>query len=172
VKKRGYLGIDESNHGKFPEIYAAVFSRRLKDVEKKMHIAKKRRNRNIFSFLEGREFRYILVPGEYKEILGSNDNVMAVVICEFVRCFGDLEMILVGGRVSKNVCEKIEMILERECPFIVGEPKADVHYPLVNLADGVANFLFRQYSLSRRVGERYLDYLVTPKLEDYLDIFC
>jgi len=175
VGERGrFLGIDESNHCKSPEIYVAVFFTKKKDIEDKLHIEKSRKNKNICDILCGRDFRYIIIPREHKEILGSGTNIMTVVFTEFIKYFKDLDSVFIDGNVPFGVLINVENFLyPRSCPKLIGIPKADSKYPIVNIADRVANLLFRHHtqegSKNKIVGQ-YLEHLITPRLEDYANL--
>ena len=49
---------------------------------------------------------------------------------------------------------------------IVSRKDADKIYPIVYMADRIANYLFRHYSEAGLI-KPYLSNLITPKIEDY-----
>jgi len=42
VPRELYVGFDESNHGKFPEVYVAFYSTSHADIEKRLGLSKKK----------------------------------------------------------------------------------------------------------------------------------
>ena len=47
-------------------------------------------------------------------------------------------------------------------------PAADITYPIVNLADFIANRLYRHYNKMKNTDNtRYIDYLITPRIQEY-----
>lgn len=168
-----YLGIDESNHGRFPEIFVGVFSRNPADLERTYQLPKRRKGdikRNAFSALDGRDFRYVLIPREYKIHLGPH-NLKIVAIAELIRSFVNLERVVIDGEFYEPWLKRLERVLKpKKFPETTGMAKADTCIPLVNLADGVANVLHKMYGRHKEqdVTEEYGDHIITPKLEDYL----
>jgi glutaredoxin-related protein len=175
MKKRGYLGIDESNHGRYPEIFVAVFSTNPADIKKRWNLEKKRNKGNIFSLLNGREFKHIRVTKDYGNFLDVND-ISLIVFSEFIKFFKDnLELVIIDGEMKKGSnIEKLERILyPNPIPKIKVIPKADTKYEIVNVADRIANLLYRHYYHFKNVRDsrKYFEYLITPKIEDYLGLF-
>ena len=57
-QKNLYIGFDESNHGRFPEIFVAAFSKLEKDILNKHPLSKKRHHRNLFIRFRRREYSF------------------------------------------------------------------------------------------------------------------
>lgn len=165
----GYLGLDESNHGRYPEVFVAVYSRYPQDIiyrEKPM--LKRRKKPSHLPQLGDREFRHILILREHRDILGTEGNVRVMVLAEFIKNFKGLELVIVDGDPNSHEIESLhKVIAPSECPQILYTTRADVTYPIVNQADSVANHLFRYYKKSTREKKKYLKKLITPRIEDY-----
>ncbi len=141
----GFLGIDESNHGRVPEVFVAVYSQIPEDIKDIGGLEKKRGNSTINEILCGRDYRHILIPAEVKEEFEQR-HVQMIVLSEFAKCFGNLEKILVDGQVRAQIIEEVKKeISSIACPTIVGVEKGDTRIKLINIADQLANYLFRFY---------------------------
>ena len=170
MNKRNYLGIDESNNGRFPRIYAAVFSTNPSDIKNSVRIDKVRgrRSNRLTIALKGRDYRYSVINRTDQDLFGKNISLMAM--AELIKSFANLETIIIDGTLSKNNMELLKSYLYTcNIPDIRSEPKADISYPIVNAADNVANLIYRHYSKLRGkvVSRRYLNKFVTPGIKDY-----
>tara|TARA_Y100000310_G_C20594970_1_gene770041 strand:- start:498 stop:1073 length:576 start_codon:yes stop_codon:yes gene_type:complete len=168
----GYLGIDESNHGSNPETIVGVYSRDFRDLEEGRYAKQRNERREVHDFLESRAFRHILFPGAYAKVVGSTYAVQMVTIAELVKAFGGLEKVFVDGILNDSVLDKLDRAVHPESlPEIIARPNADREIKLVNIADAVAYGLSNYY-LKEGMGirNRYLRFLLTPRLEDYADL--
>lgn len=170
VKK--LLGIDESNHGKYPEIFVGVYSENLEDLLETEGLGKIRRNSKLDSAIKkNQDFKYVVVPKEYAKILGRK-NIPRVACAELIKSFNGLDSIIVDGDFPKIFKTDVRRIAY---PIKAGNiktiPKADITYPLVNSADHIANLLHRHYSHGKNIGNtNFLEKIVTLKVEDYLHL--
>ena len=181
----GYLGIDESNHGRYPEIFVGVYSTITKD-KKKNEFSKIRRNiRSIDKEISQngleRDYMFISIPEEYSEYL-NRDQLALVAISELI-VYHDipsnvggttLDMVLVDGNRSCSEVDKIKEIIHPHSPKINCIPKGDKFYRIVNFADLAAHALFKNYTSSspKHSLEDTLDEkIITPDLNKYLDFF-
>ncbi|MFH1439057.1 MAG: hypothetical protein ABIG89_00705 [Candidatus Woesearchaeota archaeon] len=83
-------------------------------------------------------------------------------------------MVIIDGLVQEEVLGEVERIIHPlPIPDIHCEAKADATYPIVNTADRIAVLLHRYYSKHNtgREKRKYLDHLLTPKIEEYRHIF-
>lgn len=185
TEKGGYLGIDESNHGRFPEIFVAVYSKTLSDIirsKKKDGIGKKRRNSKVLSHLGPRSYKHLLISQEEARLLGERNrdrNIRIVAFSELIKSFmkshGSLEAILIDGQGSRALTDRIRAILY---PLSIPKPsfkkKGDNFYPLINYADGIANILHRHYSnLNSKLineGKKYKRTKIPSQVEGYCDL--
>ncbi len=174
MEKRGYLGIDESNHGQYPEIFVGVYSENLEDIIEHQKLPKIRSvYRSIEPLLGDREFKYILISEKYGRLL-RNQCINLVVFSEFVHHFGNLEKVIIDGETNLFMLRDFKEILQpARYPVIECIPKADIKYPLVNIADNIANLLYRGFTKSHSsyVYKKYRANLIEPDMENYLRLF-
>ena len=166
-----YLGIDESNHGKFPEIFVGAFSNRDKDITKGDigKIRKKGRQNNVIG---SRQFRYIIMSREYGELFGSYGAMAFVSYAELIRTFPNIKRVIIDGKISESekIIRGLEFVLD-EMPEIDFIPKADIIIPIVNTADCIANSLYRYHTSNpREEKSHHLRNLITPDIKQYMPI--
>ncbi len=169
MEKRGYLGIDESNHGRSPEFFAGVFSYDQKDIVPGS-FSKKRGNVKLEHACEGVDFRAVIITERFRDIIGQH-NVWAVVLSELARSYNDLEEIIVDGILSQEVIDTYrEIMYPRQIPKIKSVPKADITYGIVNKADHLANLCYRNYfriKSGSKSSKLYESHLIKPNERGY-----
>lgn len=141
-----FLGIDESNHGRYPEIIVAVLSQDPADFEKGS-FGKKRTFKHegyqtpgIENIIENREFMQIIITERQSQF--SYYHVQANAIAAFVNYFGNLDSVIVDGSLSHETHDKLKEALPKGVPSrIEGKIDADKNFLLVNLADQLAYIL-------------------------------
>jgi len=163
-----YLGIDESNHGKYPEYYVAVYSPFLSDIAKTTGLPKQRRRRTVESFLGQRDFRYFEITERYKESIGSYHATRIIALSRLINSFDNLGTVFIDGDLNSEVIEEIERVLYPSAiPKIETGPRGDTTILLVNMADALANILYR-HSASRGNTVLFPDKRIAePPLRDY-----
>ncbi|HJX05582.1 MAG TPA: hypothetical protein VJ461_02650, partial [Candidatus Nanoarchaeia archaeon] len=191
LEGKGFLGIDESNHGRFPEIFVGVYSlyecdtkpvysldesmevinkKKLPKIKKKNEGGKKE---EIADILEKRKFKHILLLQEHKDRFGF-EGVRAIAYAEIIKGFGNLELVLIDREIGDYLREDIAKILyPQRLPQITAESNADHRYLIVNKADQIARKLFRYYQpfKNERDYAKYSEHLISPmKSIDYLPI--
>ena len=186
--KMRFAGIDEQNHGKFPEIFACVVSNDPEDVVsgafKKIRFKIDRTVGTIMpelgDFLGDREYRHTKVTEDDAGVFSGN-GLRIINYSELLKQFDGVEVVLVDGRLNSVVIEGVLKHIFPLKPKIKGVDKISSvkhRYQAVNLADGVANFLYRgcydpvyddiEAGLKRPIRVRdVLETRVTPKLEEY-----
>ncbi len=167
-----YLGIDESNHGRFPEIFVGAPSNKDKYIRKE-DMEKIRHKGEQKGVIGSKEFKYIIIHREHKELFKPN-GVIFVIYAELIRAYSDIEYVIADGETSTSVLEKIinglEFVLEN-VPRIDSVPQADETIPIVNTADCIANRLYRYHtSQPRGTKALYLRHLITPNFREYMPI--
>lgn len=174
MQKKGYLGIDESNHGRYPEIFVAVYSENLEDLVEHQKLSKMRSaRRSIDPLLGDRKFRYILIPEKYGMLL-HNQSVSLVIFSEFVHHFDNIEKVVVDGESNLFMLSDFKKIMSpMKYPEIECIAKADTKYTLVNIADNIANLLYRDFNRSHSsyICKKYADNLIEPDIEGYIKLF-
>lgn len=172
--KMVWVGMDESNHGRFPEIYVAVYSDYASDGKETKGLTKKSKG-NIETILKRREFRYILFSREHGNLI-CDKNRFLIAACEFINYFNeekqnkDITFILDGEYRASRIRDIKELLETKEKPKIILEPKADLKYPVVNKADLIARILHRKYATAKRIRNHFPENIITPRIEDYLDL--
>jgi hypothetical protein len=178
----GFLGIDESNHGKYPEIYAGVYSNHQKDIrkgsfdkersKKKMTIMSKIRENGA-----QRDYRHCIIPVEYTRLF-TREQLGLIAITELIQYFDKeygLDQILIDGEQhDPSDKSRIKELVHPGCQRIRFIPNGDREYRIINLADYAAYRLFRQYTSKtpdKELEERFSHTLVTPRLEEYVQFF-
>jgi len=166
------LGIDESNHGRFPEVFVAVLSYKPEDVERVCDLPKKRTYRspiNIQDILgNDRDYRQIIVSAEQSKRLGGPYSVQAHVIATFMHCFGDLDQVIVDGELSPDTLETLgSLVSPGTLRNSIWVPDGDKIFPLVNVADRLSYIFFRQQDSmgSEAYGELHHDTILPLELE-------
>lgn len=168
-----FLGIDESNHGRIPEIFVGVFSTLGKDI-RKSNFEKNRDKRSFPNLNDNQFYKHIIFDETSKKI--ATEKLPIIATLEFLKYYSKfnpevpLSRIYLDGEALPNQKE----LLEKNLPYNIKvnwEPRSDIKYGIVNFADIIANRLYRYYSIpSKKPKLKYSQTLITPKLEDYLEL--
>ena len=153
LTKKYFIGIDESNHGRYPEIYVAVFSDRQTDILKYKQIKKRKAHNTIESILRDRDYRFLLVEKKHVEKLGPHaikSSIISTLVLSFDRNIKETHVIIDGE--EKNCLRyDISYIVSKELKQRVSQENfvfvknADILFPIVNKADEIANIIYRYY---------------------------
>lgn len=175
ILSRGFLGIDESNHGKTPEVFVAVYSDDERHIRLQEHLLEKNREKgNLGEELKHFDYRFVLFNHRFKQYFNEY-QIKAIAISEFISFFqnhehfGALEKVIFDGELRRQDINLVRMILSpMPSPAITSVVQGDELIPLVNKADRAASLLFKYYTKNpgRRSG-RYERYLLTPNLSLY-----
>ena len=152
MEKRLYLGIDESNHGRTPEVFVAVFSKLEQDILEHNKLPKRRSNANPLKSMGRRKYSFLLVNETDFERIPEKE-FMGVVASSLIQEEFDKENthldVFIDGylKKSKQIYAK-DLISEvhdipKDYISISSGSKFDQTYKVVNLADSIANHLFR-----------------------------
>lgn len=159
IKSPLYIGFDESNHGAYPEVFAAVYSTIREDVVKheQKKISKKRNPsqlRDLVSKLKRsgkRDYSFLLALKTDYERIPSKEFpgiVAASLIKDWIKKdLGGLVLFFDGVMESQKKIYTKDLILEvcefdRKKILIKSGPIFDRRYPLVNYADSIAHHYF------------------------------
>lgn len=172
LKTRGYLGIDESNHGRYPEVFVGVYSTYYSDIVENTRGLPKIRDKKqtIEQLINDRSFRYILVPEIFGKELGASRTTL-VVLYEFIAHFKNIEQVIVDGNHKSEaaILENLGRLLHPEhIPKISFVIKGDTKFGLVNLADSLANYLNRHHLNHDGIKDEFSKYLVQPNFKNYI----
>lgn len=172
--KKGYLGIDESNHGRYPEIYVAVYSMNKKLLEDEGGLPKLRRNRNgIEKVLERNKFKWIRFGEEYKKREVHPNVIKIIAISEFMKAYTNLKTIYVDGDLQEGIIDKVNLFTPNINVEIKNYIQGDNRFRIINYADRIAHHIFRLHSPRKRENEEKIKKLekrmITPDLLSYLN---
>jgi len=168
-EKTLYVGFDESNHGKFPEIIVAVSSLIYSDISTKRMRGRDRMSKDeFFRFLKNpqRSYNHTIV-NEGRLDHGKNPLIEAApkllnTLIQEQRYQGISSIDLIfDGEIRTNetggLFKSIHLYLSPEISVsYVCYPKSKkvaYAYPKILVAaDSVAHFLFREYSFMEKIG--------------------
>lgn len=144
------LGIDESNHGKTPELIVGVLSDLPGDFNRTHATLTKPRNSNrgISNLLEKRDFKFVYVSEDDKQLLCGDYGVRLWGVYQLVNHFDDgLETVVVDGCSQEGFFDDLVYFLDDESyrKIVRCEVHGDQHYQAVNIADRIAYFLFKHH---------------------------
>ncbi|MFA5484647.1 MAG: hypothetical protein WC260_00110 [Candidatus Pacearchaeota archaeon] len=155
-KKNLYAGIDESNHGRFPEVFALILSNKEKDTQKN-HFEKNRKNYSSFlKKVYRRDYSYLLLHEKLKSEIPSGKLLPQIVYSLFYPFdFSDvtkLTLYIDGLKEDKEIDSISNMFfdkfnLEESQLEIISQDYLDQNNYLVYLADGLAHYVFRKKTL-------------------------
>ena len=163
----GYLGIDESNHGNFPEIFVASYSDNPKDLEWRMKKFPKKRGGSKEKTLEKNEYKHIVMDRETKEYLGR-DGAMLVIASELIRDFKGLEKVVIDGHIDGKLLSDLQILFPNG-PVIDAYADGDRRFMAVNRADEIAYRLYKYYDSFKNAHDTkyYIGTNITPKYKRY-----
>jgi hypothetical protein len=148
-----YGGIDESNHGKVPEVYSLVLSSNQNDIIKNIKVMQKRRKsapkpKNFYKTLE--DFRYLLLEEEMIKLLGQN-ALKATVIAHLLAAV-DINprrvSIYIDGFLQTIAVKEATMIYKRLTGKYLPPKKlipiehGDQWYPIINSTDMLSYLIY------------------------------
>jgi hypothetical protein len=158
-----FHGIDETNHFQIPhpekpEIFVAVSSPFKKDV-KRIKLIKQRPRVNGYTnpipLLGQRTYSFILMQeNDYKRI--HQDDLLGAITASLIgkdRFIQEEAYIFIDGKVGGVQKERAKSLVADVCNIDISRihlkagKKFDINYPLVNMADAIAYFLFGNFSL-------------------------
>jgi len=176
---RGVVGLDESNHGRWPEIIVGVWSSNLNLVVPTSARAyvKRRSQTNpdaLRKYVADKDFRYVVIPQDYA-YLGRERLVgvsFAAIIQEFSEDpYGELEQALIDGSPVAQTQKVIERLLDSNIS-VDYLAKGDSSVQLLNQADRLAYFLFKLHTIKKYSRSRvtYSDRLLHPDFSVLTDL--
>jgi|TARA_Y100000310_G_scaffold174669_3_gene174763 hypothetical protein len=167
------IGIDESNHGRDPEIFVAAITRDTREALNTHPVEldkprdrgrKKCKVKNPTRSLGMRDYTFLSAHGDdYARI--SEKKFMPTIITSLLIDKIDPEQerihILVDGHLDTHQTRYTRdllvdhMSLERGEVHVLGGAKFDEFYPIVNLADSLAYWIFKNRSKSNPRREKH-----------------
>jgi hypothetical protein len=168
------IGLDESNHGRYPEIYVAVFSYQDQDLIKSSDkIPKWRRNhKDIFSRIGNRDYSFLLFNDIDHEKINPHYKKLGFILFSLLneKYLGIPLRIYIDGELYPKSEDFIKEYLcnlsniDRKNIEIFSGKKYDSKIKLVNIADEIAHYLsFKRTKPLELIFDphiRYLDYVI------------
>lgn len=147
-----YVGIDETNHGRYPEIFVAAYSNNQKDVltaSNPVYAKKRHSHKGLPAKLTHRGYSFVIITRDLLEAY-SEEEIFGAVISSLIAPIREpnpLE-IHIDGDISPKKEEQMFRYLDERSRMkgrkIIWGPKLDMRTPLVNLADETACWLFHK----------------------------
>jgi len=167
------LGVDESNHRRYPEIFVGCYSKDA-DAIKRGNLPKHRKtgHRPFYDY----EYRHLRLEETHAQLIHPRYFIV-IATSELVRYLEQtnrVEKVFVDGRLKEDQKAALEERLHalRHTIRLLEHKGLDRRIPLVNEADNWANRLHRYYSQPQDTPKnKYVDTLVTARLEDYPELF-
>lgn len=163
-EKTYFVGIDESNHGRFPEIFVGVFSTLTQDIKNSSYPKSRKKKEDIEEKIGKRDYSFTLLNEKDFHRVPEKD-LGGLVASSLIKPFSGIENVkkfdiyLDGEKKYYDIEHSREMI-SNLCEI----PKSDVSiysgkqfdriYYIVNLADSIAYQLFKRSSLRRKNGHK------------------
>ncbi|MBN1385771.1 hypothetical protein JW968_02210 [Candidatus Woesearchaeota archaeon] len=174
-QRKGYAGIDEKNHGSFPEIYVAVFSMNPGFLKQFKGLSKSHNpNPDISEYLKpDKAFRYIVLTKEQKEAMGYT-KAKIMVVAELIRSLSPLEIAAIDGCIPREPMRMLKWLTGPQRPSeIRSGKKFDKRYPLVNDAHHAAHILYKYETdeLYARNRDTCREFMITPNLDAYIHLY-
>lgn len=162
-----YIGIDWSNDGRIPEIIVGVLSHHKEDILKGNFQKMRGRHSRLLEYLGDREFLYCSADSMRYIKSGRRGALIALVIKQLYdrsESTKSLGKIIIDGHLTLEELDLMDCSLSgafgsgsKDLPLVV-TPCADTSYPLVNMADALANMLYRYHNSQKgAVLEKYSD---------------
>ncbi|MBN2142582.1 hypothetical protein JW711_04595 [Candidatus Woesearchaeota archaeon] len=167
VRKR-FLGVDESNHGRIPEIFVGAYSNNPLSLNP-TSLEKSREFSPVIMNVESNALFYHLVfSADFIKALDS-ESLKVVAIAELVHAVEGLETVVYDGELREHKRQCLCRLISPNVNLIV-VPHADETYPLVNKADNLANLIHKYYAVKGGPRSKYNSHEIEPDLDYYLRI--
>lgn len=170
-----YVGIDESNHARFPEIYVSVMSNFCEDISRQKLSKKRRDHGNLFARLNKRRYSFLLFDEPMFKAFNKTNGIkerrfLATIIPnlldkEKLMEYGNTDIYIDGEMPSltqkylRDAISEFCGVEKRKLSVIAGA-HFDQIYPVVNMADEMAHYLFRHKSMEELLESPNIRYLV------------
>lgn len=170
-----HYAVDESNHGREPEFFAAVSSKNLEDIEIYFDSKRIDNKENLFRELYKRDFRFTIVRREHYFKYGYHDLIAHVTLSLFQgfplkkEFNSNYLMFHIDGELKEKQKSLIRYLVSESTKIpsnhieIRAVPKStrkDKSNNLIKLADSFSNFLYKNYFKDLFMRERLQDKLV------------
>ena len=163
-----YMGLDESNHGRYPEIFVAAFSSWLEDVLTQKFQKIRNPSLGFFGNFSQRDYSFLFMEENDFDRISKNEHgrILISSLLAKKRFPQDSKLkLLIDGSITLTQKQTARELIPKYTDFkkenisINSGPFFDKTYKIVNLADAMANYLFRKSSpekSSKNTHRRYL----------------
>ena len=156
-KRWGFVGVDETNNGRFPLIYAAVFSNHFPDIaeSEKLMVKRRRNHQEIYEKLTGKHYSFTIIQRDDLDLIDSH-QVKGIALASLVSGI-ELKIpfrLYMDGALSERESDFIMSSLEgvtgidRESINLYSGKDLDRKIKLVNIADETAHWLKNKRDLA------------------------
>jgi hypothetical protein len=169
-----YVGVDESNHGRFPEYFVATFSQMKSDIAEGNFKKERENHLNLFRKISKRDYSFLLLEESFlgkrpKRNAGKfkmmDKIVSSLIFGADLSCYRKVE-ILIDGVFTENKSYYIRDAISERCSVdksiltINSGANFDKKYFIVNLADEIAHYLFRHIPRIELDGNKHQRFLI------------
>jgi len=167
TSKMKILGIDETNHGCWPEIYVGVGSMDpALGIRNDAFWNNGKHFHTIEEILAGDEYRIIKIDEAEQKRFSAN-GIKAIIIIELTKYFAP-EREIFDGHVNNKIRGYAEIgLYPNELHEFIAQKRADKNIPVVIKADRIASILYKNYIKSGKNMEDHEDYILKPNFEEY-----
>ncbi len=166
-----HYAVDESNHGREPEFFAAVSSKNLEDIEIYFESKRIGNKETLFRELYKRDFRFTIVRREHYHKYGYHDLIAHVTLSLFqgFPINSNYLMFHIDGELREKQKSLIRHLVSESAKIhprhidIRAIPKStrpDKSNNLINLADSFSNYLYKNYLKDAFIRERLQEKIV------------
>ncbi len=177
-----YVGIDESNHGRFPEIFVAVFSTFDSDIEERSFKKSRRNHKNLMRRLGRRSYSFLLYSSSDRKLFRERESykevgaiVASLISPEILEQEDEkiLDIYIDGEHQHRTLvyCRDIVsnvLDIDKECVEVSCGPSLDEKLRIVNIADEIAHWLYRKQPLNDLANKKQRRELLIPSIHFYL----
>jgi len=145
-----YAGIDESNHGRFPEIYVSAFHNAKKLITEKEMLPKIRHHKNTEDLLEKIDYSFVILRKDDLERLDKRQAqgfIISSLVYRKRRAARNIGLsVFIDGEVpTSNLIYAKDIVssmceIPKDCLDFYAGPKLDKRLQLVNYADRFAHY--------------------------------
>ena len=150
------VGIDESNHGRYPEVFTGVASCFERDINEGVFPKKRGNHKTLFGHLNKRDYSFLFLEENDLKRIGP-ENLLGTICASLIMGF-DFEQFekirfWLDGEITFGKKAEVRKVISyySKRPVkqikIEGGPRFDQTYGIVNLADELAHYIFRKTTI-------------------------
>lgn len=175
-----YVGIDESNHGRENEVYVLLGSNNFEDIQEKFYKNKRRiwsdiddaeRLKELENLINNRDLKYITIDWGIRSLFHDRE-IQTIILLEALRLFKP-ENIFFDGIIDSKIIKQVKR-KKRGNYEIYSGAKFDTKYPIVHVADTIANRIYREITnkkapINEDIRDFLREHLVAPDWGKYIE---